>query len=90
MPYWLEQIFRKKELAQSSVYVGDITSNDHQPRILICLFRGLLVFMASYATIIGVLDCFELPFNRPIVIGFLFIIFIINCSSNRDDSPFSI
>ena len=74
MPYWLEQIFRKKELAQSSVYVGDITSNDHQPRILICLFRGLLVFMASYATIIGVLDCFELPFNRPIVIGFLFII----------------
>ena len=74
MPYWLEQIFRKKELEQNSVYVGDITSNDHQARILICLFRGLLVFMASYATIIGVLDCFELPFNRPVVIGFLLFI----------------
>lgn len=71
MPYWLEQIFRKKELAQSSVYVGDITSNERQHRLLICLFRGLLIFMATYATIIGVLDSFELPFNRPLIIGFL-------------------
>ena len=53
MPYWLEQIFRKKELEQNSVYVGDITSNDHQARILICLFRGLLVFMVFWI----VLNC---------------------------------
>lgn len=74
MPYWLEQIFRKKELAQNSVYVGDIKSNEPQHRLLICLFRGLLIFMATYATTIGVLDCFELPYNRPVVIGFLFLI----------------
>ncbi len=74
MPYWFERIIRKKEIQQNSVYVGDIHNTAGHNRLLICLLRGLLVFMASYGTIIGVLDAFSLPFNRPAIIGFLFVI----------------
>ena len=74
MPQWFEKRLRKKELEENSFYISDIHNTAGHPRFLICLARGILVFLASYATIIGVMDAFSLPFNRPAVIAFLFFI----------------
>lgn len=74
MPQWFEKRLRKKELEENSFYISDIHNTAGHPRFLICLMRGILVFLASYATIIGVMDAFSLPFNRPAVIAFLFFI----------------
>lgn len=74
MPHFLEQFFRKRDLKDNNVYVGDIHDTAGHKRAFICFLRGIMVFLASYATIFGLMDAFDLPFNRPLIIGFLFVI----------------
>lgn len=75
MPYILERILRKKELQKVGVFVGNIhNTSDNNSRLLICLLRGLMIFLASYATVIGVSDAFELPYNFVTVVAFLLFI----------------
>lgn len=74
MPHWLEVIIRKKELNSTGVFVGDIHNADGYRRLPICFLRGLMIFLATYATIFGFMDAFEFDFNRIIVLAFLLFI----------------
>lgn len=66
--------FRKKELEQTGVYVGAISEQTNRHRALICFLRGLVIFMGTYGTIIGILDAFKLPYNSVIVTLAFFLI----------------
>ena len=70
---FLERL-RKKELEQTGVYVGAISEGKNHHRALICLLRGLVIFLGTYGTIIGILEAFKLPYNAPVVTFAFFLI----------------
>ncbi|MDD6733590.1 MAG: hypothetical protein PUE21_03510, partial [Lachnospiraceae bacterium] len=74
MPLFLEKIFQKKEMNAFGIYVNDIHSMTPRFRVLICLMNAVLIFLASYGTISGLLDAFSLPYHKLIVA--LFLIFV--------------
>lgn len=69
-----ENKYKTKELAQTGLYVGAIHNEDGLNRFFICLLRGLMVFLACYGTIVGLVEAFQIPYNPTVVtIAFLFI-----------------
>ena len=64
---WLDKIIYKKEISDNKVIVGEVTQTKKSNRFLICLFKGFLVFIATYCSICGVLDAFEIEFNKPVI-----------------------
>ena len=76
---WLDKIIYKKEIKDNKVIVGEVTQTKKSNRFLICLFKGILVFIASYCSICGLLDAFEITYNRPIIIiAFIFFSFYVS------------
>ena len=66
---------RKKEeqnrINESLVYgitLSDIKKKHSDNRFFLCLVRAILIFLAVYGTIAGLVASFELPFNVPLVI----------------------
>ena len=65
----LEKLFYKKEIKTNRLLVGEVTEEKKSNRALICFFKGLLVFIATYCSICGLLDTFEVPYSKPVVIA---------------------
>lgn len=65
----LEKLFYKKEIKANRLLVGEVTEEKKSNRALICFFKGLLVFIATYCSICGLLDTFEVPYSKPVVIA---------------------
>ncbi len=71
---FLEKRNKTKDLAQTGFYVGPIHNDDGLNRFLICLFRGLMVFLACYGSIVGLVEAFQIPYNpTAVTIAFLLI-----------------
>ena len=70
----IEKLIYKKELEANKLLVGEITQEKKSNRFLLCLFKGLLIFIASYCSVCGLLDAFEIPYNKT-VIFFAFLAF---------------
>lgn len=74
MPSIFEKRYKTKELAQTGLYVGAVHNEDGLNRFFICLLRGLMVFLACYGTIVGLVEAFHIPYNpTAVTIAFLFI-----------------
>ena len=65
---WLDKIIYKKEIKDNKLIVGEVTQTKKSNRFLICFFKGILVFIATYCSICGLLDAFNIEYNRPIII----------------------
>lgn len=74
MLFFLEKRNKTKELANNGLYVGAIHNQDGLKRFLICLLRGLMVFFACYGTVAGVVEAFDISYNKPVVIAFFLFI----------------
>ncbi len=71
---FFEKRNKTKELNQTGLYVGTIHNEDGLKRFFICLLRGLMVFLACYGSIVGVVEAFDIPYNQTVVtLFFLFI-----------------
>ena len=76
---WLDKIIYKKEIKDNKVIVGEVTQTKKSNRFLICLFKGILVFIATYCSICGLLDAFNIEYNRAIIIlAFAFFSFYVS------------
>ena len=76
---WLDKIIYKKEIKDNKVIVGEVTQTKKSNRFLICLFKGVLVFIATYCSICGLLDAFNIEYNRAIIIlAFAFFSFYVS------------
>ncbi len=64
---FLEKKKRTKELDQNGLYIGAIHNENGLKRFLICLLRGLMVFLACYAVTVGVVEAFGLVYNKSLV-----------------------
>lgn len=71
---FLEKRNKTKELAQTGFYVGDIHNEDGTKRFFICLLRGLMVFLACYGSIVGLVEAFDIPYNSTVVTIFFLLI----------------
>ncbi len=71
---FFEKRIKNKELAQTGLYVGAVHNDDGLKRFFICLLRGLMVFLACYGTVVGVVEAFDIPYNTTAVTLFLFFI----------------
>ena len=69
----LEQRLHRKELEKSGVYLGEIADEGNRKRVLICLIRGFMIFLGTYGSLIGLLHCFNLPYNTLIVTPAVFL-----------------
>lgn len=76
---WLDKLIYKKEIKDNRLIVGEVTQAKKSNRFLICLFKGILVFIATYCSICGLLDAFEITYNKPIIIiAFIFFSFYVS------------
>ena len=76
---WLDKIIYKKEIKDNKLIVGEVTQTKKSNRFLICLFKGILVYIATYCSICGLLDAFEIEYNRPIImVAFAFFSFYVS------------
>jgi len=67
----IEKFIYKKELNENKLLVGEVSQDKKSSRIILCLFKGLLIFIASYCSVCSLLDSFNIPYNRPVIfIGF--------------------
>ncbi len=73
MLHRLELMLRKKEMAKTGIYTGEITDGVNHHRGLICLLRGFMIFLGTYGTLIGLLTAFKLPYNPVLVIPSFFL-----------------
>ena len=70
----IEKLIYKKELTQNKLLVGEINAEKKSSRFLLCLYKGILIFLATYCSICGLLDAFNIPYSRPVLIfAFAFI-----------------
>lgn len=67
---FLEKRNRRKELDRNGFYIGAVHNEDGLKRLAICLLRGLVVFLACYGTVVGVIEAFDIPYNHTLVTGF--------------------
>ncbi|MCR5848140.1 MAG: transglutaminase-like domain-containing protein [Lachnospiraceae bacterium] len=69
----IEKLIYKKEINDNHLVVGEITQQKQSNRLFLCLFKGFLIFIATYCSICGLLDAFEISYNKPvIIIAFIF------------------
>lgn len=71
---FLEKRNKNKELTQTGLYVGTVHNEDGLKRFAICMLRGLMVFLACYGSVVGLVKAFDIPYNSMIVT--LFLLFI--------------
>lgn len=64
---FFEKKKRTKELDQNGLYIGAIHNESGLKRFLICLLRGLMVFLACYSVTVGLVEAFGLVYNRSLV-----------------------
>ncbi len=69
---------RMLELDQFGLALGDIASSQKQNRFYLCFIRAILIFMACFGMIGGMVSSFELPFSMPIVIIGLFLLALLS------------
>lgn len=69
-----EEKNRINEAETYGITLLDIKKNRSDNRVFLCLVRALLLFLAVYGTIVGVVASFELPFSVPIVVVSLFVL----------------
>ena len=70
----LEEKKRLNEAESYGITILDIRKNHSDNRVFLCLVRALLLFLAVYGTIVGVVASFELPFSVPIVVVSLLVL----------------
>ncbi len=70
----LEEKKRLNEAESYGITLLDIRKNHSDNRVFLCLVRALLLFLAVYGTIVGVVASFELPFSVPIVVVSLLVL----------------
>ena len=76
---WIEKIIYKKENTENKLLVGEISQEKKSNRFLLCLFKGILIFIATYCSICGFLDAFEITYSRPVIIfAFAFFAFYVS------------
>jgi len=63
MFHFIEEQLHKKNLKLYGVEIDEIADTALRHRALICLLRGLMIFIGTYGTLIGLLQAFELPYN---------------------------
>ena len=63
MFHFIEEKLHKKNLKLYGVETYEIMEDAPRYRALICLLRGLVIFIGTYGTLIGLLQAFELPYN---------------------------
>ena len=66
---WLDKIIYKKEISDNRLIVGEVTQAKKSNRFVICLLKGVLIFIATYCSICGLLDAFNIEYNRLIIIA---------------------
>lgn len=71
---FVEKKANQKELDRNGIRVGEISDGKNHHRALICLVKGLMVFLACYGAIFGMIEPFEISFNRTAVILSIFFI----------------
>ncbi len=71
---FLEKKYKQKELARDGISIGDVHNETGLKRFLICLLRGLMVFLACYGTVVGVIEAFGIPYNKVYVTGFILLV----------------
>lgn len=70
----LEQDIKEAVLSQCGVSLLEVRTQIKPNRFSLCLVRGLLIFMASYGTIAGLVSAFELPFHfLAVTLGILIV-----------------
>ncbi len=70
----LDKLIYRKEISDNRVIVGEVSQKKKSNLALLCLFKGLLIFIASYCSICGLLDAFEIPYIKLVIFGFLLFI----------------
>ncbi len=79
MPYFLEKNNSNKELAKEHVLVGEIRDLSKRGSVLTFFIKSMLIFVAAYSTIMGLLTAFNVPCIKPVIISF-FVVFSIIAS----------
>ena len=77
MPHFLEKRNRKKDIDQHGFYVGAVHNESGLKRFAICLLRGVMVFLACYGTVVGLIESFDIPYNHTLVTAFFVMISIL-------------
>lgn len=70
MPYFLEKIESNKELKKSHVLIGEVHNSSEKKGIFPYIFKALLIFVASYSSVMGLLDAFSVPCQKNVVFFF--------------------
>ena len=75
---FLEKLIYKKEISDNHIIVGEVSQKNRSNRFLLCFFKGLLIYIATYCSICGLLDAFEIPYMRSfLIIGFAIFSFFV-------------
>ena len=62
---------------QHGFYVGAVHNESGLKRFAICLLRGVMVFLACYGTVVGLIESFDIPYNHTLVTAFFVMISIL-------------
>lgn len=73
MPYFLEKLESKKELKSQHVLIGEIKDTGKSGGIYTFIIKAILIFLASYSTIAGLLDAFEVPYLKYVIVLFFLV-----------------
>jgi hypothetical protein len=78
----LSALYKQQQGIEQGVYLEKLDTNNGKvrrlpDRLLTCILRSLLIFMASLGTIGGVISAFELPYNPYFVIPAFIIISVV-------------
>ena len=66
---FLDKLIYKKEISDNRIVVGEISQEKRSSRFLLCFFKGLLIFIATYCSICGLLDAFKIPYAKVFLIA---------------------
>ena len=70
---------RTAELDNYGISLNMIKAETREPRLFLCVIRGVLVFMATFGTICGIASAFELDFDFVKVLFLHFLISMFIC-----------
>lgn len=71
---FLEKRNKKKDMDQYGFYVGAVHNEAGLKRFAICLLRGVMVFLACYGTVVGLIEAFDIPYNHTLITIFFFVV----------------
>lgn len=69
----IESAFNKKELNKNHVLIGEIKDSHKKSAFLLCVFKGLLIFLSSFSAVMGLLSAFDVPCYPSVIFAFYFI-----------------